>query len=251
MCNLCPSNDDSLHMNNEHQSSRRSLLKLMGSSPLWLGGMAASAGMVSSAMAQKPENAITPVSALKRLMDGNDRYVNNKPRNIDFSVTRKALTTGQNPYACILSCADSRVSPEFCFDEERGDLFVNRLAGNYVNADMIANIEYGVAVLNARIVMVLGHTDCGAIKASISAATKGTQYPGHIQSITTALSPAVQEGQKQKGDLLDAVTRANIKNGVASLRTTTPLIKKLYDDQKIMIVGGLYNLDTGRVEILT
>ena len=244
MCNLCPSNDDSLHLNDEHQSSRRSLLKLMGSSPLWFGGM------MSSAIAQKPDNVMTPVAALKRLMDGNERYVANKPRDIDFSTTRKALTAGQNPYACILSCADSRVSPEFCFDEERGDLFVNRLAGNYVNADMIANIEYGVAVLNAPIVMVLGHTECGAIKASIDAATKGTQFPGHIQSITTALRPAVKEGQKQKGNLLDAVTRANIKLSLASLRTSTPLIKKMYDDKKIMIVGGLYNLDTGRVEVI-
>ena len=205
---------------------------------------------MNSAMAQKPENAMTPVSALKRLMDGNDRYVSNKPQDRDFAATRKALTAGQNPYACILSCADSRVSPELCFDEERGDLFVNRLAGFYVNDLMIANIEFGVAVLKAQVVMVLGHTDCGAIKASISAAKDNTQFPGHIQVITTALRGAVKAAAGQKGDMVDAVTRANIKIGVQSLRKSTPLIKKMVDDKKIMIVGSLYNLDTGRVEVL-
>jgi carbonic anhydrase len=248
MCNLCPSNDDSLHAHDEHQSSRRSLLKLMGTLPLWLG---ASAGFIQSAVAQpSPGNVMTPDAAIRRLMAGNERYVANKPQDADFASNRKALIMGQNPYACILSCADSRVSPEFCFDEERGDLFVNRLAGNYVNTDMIANIEYGVAVLKAPLVMVLGHTNCGAITAAIDANQNGTQYPGHIQVITTALRPAVKAGQAQKGDLLDAVTRANIKISVESLRQATPLIKKMVDDKSVMIVGGLYHLDTGRVEVL-
>ena len=247
MCYLCTNDIDNQHQDQGLSTARRSILKLIASSPLWLGG---SMGMVNSAIAQKSENVMTPVAALKRLMDGNDRYVANKPRDKDFSATRMALSTGQNPYACILSCADSRVGPEFCFDEERGDLFVNRLAGNYVNADMIANVEYGVAVLNASVVMVLGHTDCGAIKASIKAAKDGTQFPGHIQSITTALRGAVKAGEKQKGDLLDATTRANINIGVQSLRQATPLLKKMVDDQKVMIVGGLYHLDTGRVEML-
>src|SRR3546814_3652059 len=98
-------------------------------------------------------------------MQGNARYASNASTHRDFVSTRAALATGQNPYACLLSCADSRVSPELCFDEARGDLFVTRIAGNYVTNDILASLEYGVAVLHSPLIMVLGHTRCGAIRS--------------------------------------------------------------------------------------
>ena len=197
-----------------------------------------------------PANVITPELALKRLIEGNKRYATGKVDARNFQQTRTALTRGQNPYASILSCADSRVSPELCFDEGRGDLFVNRLAGNYVTPDILASIEYGAAVLNAPLIMVLGHTECGAIKASIKADKDNAVFPGHIQAITTSLRGAVKAGQKAGGDLLAATTLENIKINVANLKESTPLLRKLVEDKKLMVVGGLYHLDSGKIELV-
>jgi carbonic anhydrase len=149
-----------------------------------------------------------------------------------------------------LSCADSRVSPELCFDEGRGDLFVNRLAGNYVSPDILASIEYGAAVLNAPLIMVLGHTECGAIKASIKADKDNAAFPGHIQTIATSLRGAVKAGQKDGGDLQTATTLENIKINVAMLKDSTPLLRQLVQSKKLKVVGGLYHLDTGKVELV-
>jgi carbonic anhydrase len=197
-----------------------------------------------------PANVMPPDAALNRLMNGNKRYSDGKSNIRDFSKTRAALSKGQNPYASILSCADSRVSPELCFDESRGDLFVNRLAGNFVTPDILASIEYGSAVLGASVIMVLGHTECGAIKAAIDADKNHTDYPGHIQSIATALNPAVKAGQKSGGDLLKATTLENIKMNVAMLKDSAPLLRKLVQEKKLIVVGGLYHLDTGNVDLV-
>lgn len=193
---------------------------------------------------------MTPKAALKRLVDGNKRYVAGKTDSRNFSQTRAALTKGQNPFASILSCADSRVSPELCFDGSRGDLFINRLAGNYVSPDILASIEYGAAVLNAPVIMVLGHTECGAIKAAIEADKDNVDFPGHIQTITTRLRDAVKAGQKSSGNLLAATTLENIKINVAMLKDSTPLLRKLVEDKKLIVMGGLYHLDTGKVELV-
>lgn len=198
-----------------------------------------------------PSNVMTPDAALKRLMAGNKRYVDGKANTHDFSQTRAALTKGQNPFASILSCADSRISPELCFNEGRGDLFVNRLAGNYVSTDILASIEYGAAVLNAPVILVLGHTECGAVKAAIKADTDNANFPGHIHTITTSLRGAVKAGQKNGGDLLTATTLENIKINVAMLKDSTPLLRKLVEDKKLIVVGGLYHLETGKVELLS
>lgn len=230
-------------------NSRRTVFKMIGAASLlsMLGGKTLLAASESPPI---PTNVMTPEAALKRLMEGNARYVAGKSNGRNFSQTRSALTKGQNPFAAILSCADSRVSPEFCFDEGRGDLFVNRLAGNYVSTDILASIEYGVAVLNAPVIMVLGHTECGAVKAAIKADKDNVDFPGHIQSITTALNPAVKAGEKDGGDLLSASTLANIKINVAMLKSSTPLLRKLAQDKKLIVVGGLYHLDTGKVDLI-
>lgn len=229
--------------------SRRSIFKIVSAVSL-LSICNSKALFAASANAPIPSNVITPEAALKRLIKGNTRYVNGKSTGRNFSQTRAALTKGQNPYASILSCADSRVSPELCFDEGRGDLFVNRLAGNYVSPDILASIEYGAAVLNAPLIMVLGHTECGAIKASIKAEKDNADFPGHIQTITTSLRGAVKAGQKDGGDLMAATTLENIKMNVALLKDSTPLLRQLVETKKLIVVGGLYHLDTGKVELV-
>src|SRR3954469_16778787 len=115
----------------------------------------------------KPENVLAPDAALNELMQGNRRYVQGLTRRHDFRSERAALAAGQNPFASILGCADSRVGPELAFDSFRGDLFVVRVAGNFLNEDNLASFEYGVAVLKAPLLMVLGHSSCGAVDATI------------------------------------------------------------------------------------
>src|SRR5258708_667978 len=144
MCYLCENENAA---SQQDVPARRAFLKLLGAAPLWIAGLSAPATIATSAMAAdpKPENILTPQAALQRLMQGNERYVAGQTTTRNFQALRSALTTGQNPYACVVSCADSRVSPEFSFDEDRGDLFVNRLAGNYVSTDILASLEYGTA----------------------------------------------------------------------------------------------------------
>lgn len=231
------------------QSSRRSLFKIIGATS-FLSLIGTKTILAASDGPPIPKNVMTPDAALRRLMEGNTRYVSGKSAGRNFGDTRIALTRGQNPYASILSCADSRVSPELCFDEGRGDLFVNRLAGNYVSPDILASIEYGAAVLNAPLIMVLGHTECGAIKASIKADKENVNFPGHIQTITTNLRSAVKAGQKNGGDLLAATTLENIKINVAMLKDSSPLLRPLVENKKLIVVGGLYHLGTGNVELV-
>ena len=141
--------------------------------------------------------SISPDEALARLKAGNKRYVDGVAKRHDFVAEREALVGGQNPFAGILSCADSRIAPEYAFDTSRGDLFVVRVAGNFVNVDNLASFEYAVAVLNTPLIMVLGHEACGAVKAAISAVKDKATFPGHIQDLTTSLSPAVRSGSRQ------------------------------------------------------
>ncbi|WON73433.1 carbonic anhydrase [Nitrosospira sp. Is2] len=155
---------------------------------------------------------------------------------------------GQNPYATILSCSDSRVSPEFCFDEQRGDLFVARVAGNYLTTDFVATLEYAAVVLHTPLIMVLGHQACGAVRAAINAVDNHEQFPGHIQSIASALAPAVRAAKNMPGDRFDNVVRMNVIRTVEKLRKQPPVLSKLVAERKLMVAGGVYNLTTGKVD---
>jgi carbonic anhydrase len=125
----------------------------------------------------KPQNVISPDAALDRLTKGNSRYVRGTTLRHDFAHEREALSTGQNPFAAILSCADSRIAPELCFDTARGDLFVCRVAGNFASDEMVASLEYAVAVLKTPLIMVLGHEACGAVDATIKSVKDSRPCP--------------------------------------------------------------------------
>ena len=251
MCIACDISDSLQEPSSTLRSSkRRSLLGFAGAASL--------AGMFSMGMAHanapaKPENELKPDEAIARLMAGNERYISGKTEASDYAQTRKALSKSQNPYAGILSCADSRISPELCFDEERGDLFVTRVAGNFVNTDILASLEYGTAVLGASVIMVLGHTRCGAIDAAVQAYTKNVAYPGHIQTLTTALAPAVREASKRAtaSELVAASTLENVRQNVKRLQESNPIISARVAEGKLKIVGGLYELTTGRVSMVS
>ena len=198
----------------------------------------------------KPENVVHPDAALHRLMQGNARYVEGITRRHDFRHEREALSKGQNPFASVLSCADSRIAPEYCFDTARGDLFVLRIAGNFASDEMIASLEYGAQVLNSPLILVLGHEGCGAVDSTIKSMKDGTTLPGHLPSLVAAVRPAVEAVQDQPGDLLTNAIRRNVAVNVEKLKAAAPILKAAVDDKKIRIVGGIYALKSGRVDLL-
>jgi carbonic anhydrase len=200
--------------------------------------------------APKPQNEIPPAGALERLMKGNARYVEGVARRHDFKNEREALAGGQNPFAAVLSCADSRIVPEYTFDTARGDLFVCRVAGNFANDDMVASLEYSVAVLNTPLLLVLGHEQCGALDATIKSLKDNTTLPGHLPSLVNALASAVKAVQDQPGDKLQNAIRRNVVDTVAKLKSATPILSAAVEQGKLKIVGGVYRLGDGKVEMI-
>lgn len=200
----------------------------------------------------KPQNQMTPDEALTRLLAGNERYVQGIDSPDCFSAQAQELADSQNPYACILGCADSRVSPEHCFEEGQGDLFVTRIAGNFVTQEILGSLEYGTAVLGASLILVLGHTGCGAIGAAIKAVHDDEDFPGHIQGIATALSASVLKAVEDhpEDDLHFQATRLNVIANVKRLRDATPVLRRRVREGQLRIVGAMYHLETGRVEVV-
>jgi len=196
----------------------------------------------------KPENVLSPDASLKRLMAGNKRYVEGVARRHDFKHEREALVGGQNPYAAILSCADSRIAPEYAFDSGRGDLFVCRVAGNFATEETVASLEYAVAVLAAPLILVLGHDSCGAVDAAIKSLKDDKPLPGHIPTLVTGLAGSVKTASGQAGNPLDNAIRQNVIDNVAKLKGTSPILNAAVDQNKLKVVGGIYRLKSGKID---
>jgi carbonic anhydrase len=166
----------------------------------------------------------------------------------DQAAKRRAeLTKSQHPFAIIVSCSDSRVPPEIVFDQGLGDLFVVRVAGNVINDEALGSIEYSVDHLAARLIVVLGHQRCGAVKAAKETIAAKGKAPAHIQSLVTAIKPAVEA--TVHGDL-EATMEANVKNVAQALRASMPILKPKVDSGELKVVGAYYSLDTGFVNFL-
>lgn len=218
---------------------------------LLFGTLATAASVALPRAIRALPNNIPPSAALQRLMDGNARYVRNQIDPKDFSAGRAARAQVQHPIAAILSCADSRVAPEFVFDQGPGDLFVCRVAGNYMNVDILASLEYAVAVLGVPLIMVLGHTSCGAVKAVLQYEKDHKALPGHLQMLLDAVSPGVRESMKQNApDPLQDAIEANARYNAQRLRRANPVIAKAVEDKKVDVVSAVYELATGQVHLL-
>ncbi|NWD64140.1 carbonic anhydrase [Pseudomonas sp. IPO3774] len=198
----------------------------------------------------KPQNAINPDDALKRLRAGNARYIEGVTRRQDFLSERAALVDGQNPYVAVLSCADSRIAPEYAFDTGRGDLFAVRVAGNFITTDVLASLEYAVAVLGTPLLVVMGHERCGAVSAGVKSVKEGATYPGSIQSLATAIEPSVRKVLKQPGDLLENAISQNVKDNVARLKSSSYLLADAVQQGRLKIIGGVYQLHSGEVKFI-
>jgi carbonic anhydrase len=193
--------------------------------------------------------ATTPDAALTLLVEGNARYVANAPRPRDFSAERASRVLGQAPFATILSCADSRVAPELAFDQGPGQLFVVRLAGNVVSTEVLASLEFGAGVLGTPLIVVLGHTRCGAVGATLSSLREGTEHPGHLAALVDAMAPAIRTVLGEPGDVEANAVHANVRHAVDRLRTAPPVLADLVARDQLGVVGGVYDLATGRVEL--
>jgi carbonic anhydrase len=198
-----------------------------------------------------PPNAIHPDEALKRLMQGNVRYAANMPKVKNFSAGRAARTKAQYPIAAILSCADSRVAPELAFDQGPGDVFVVRVAGNFVNDDGLASFEYAVRFLGVPLLMVLGHSNCGAVGAAIKVVKDNAELPGHLPELVDSIKPAVLAAQaRNPNDLLSAATEENVLLNAQRLGQDVPILSEAVAAKKIAVVGGVYDLATGKISLI-
>jgi len=228
--------------------SRRGFLKLVGGATA---GMALSGrALFAAGEIPKPQNVLSPDEALERLKRGNARYVEGVMKRHDFDLERGALAGGQNPYAGILSCADSRIAPEYAFDSGRGDLFVVRIAGNFAEEDGIASFEYTVKFLGTPLLVVLGHEKCGAVDAAVKTVRDGAELPGHLPHLVDHIAPAVQRAMSEPGDLLANAIRENVVLNVEKLKTASPILSDYVAQGKVRVVGGIYKLKDGLIEWL-
>ncbi len=189
---------------------------------------------------------LTPYQGFEILVDGNRRFINNLKNDHDHLEMINETREGQYPFAVILSCMDSRTSVELIFDQGLGDLFSIRIAGNIVNDDILASIEYAVKYVGSKVLMVLGHTECGAIKS----ARQGV-VDGHITSLLQRIQPSISKAMlKEEKDHLfdDNVAYANVENSLEQILTKSEIVKDLFKKGQIGIVGGVYNIENGQVD---
>jgi carbonic anhydrase len=221
---------------------------------LLLGSLAAATiprAFAADAPPANAPNAIGGEAALHRLMAGNARYAANHVNARDFSAGRAARSKVQYPIAAILGCADSRVGPEFVFDQGPGELFVVRVAGNVLTEAGTASLEYATQHLGASLILVLGHSDCGAISAAIKSIQDGVALPGHLPELVAKLTPAVTAtASVPKQDRLSATIAENVRLTASQVSTTTPLLSAMVSSGKVKVAGGIYDLATGKVHLL-
>ena len=208
--------------------------------------MVAAAGTeLARPSAARAQTSMTPDEALKTLMDGNQRYVDGKMTSFehDLDLLHQRAAEKQEPFAAVLACADSRVPVELIFDQTIGHLFVNRVAGNIATTEIIASLEYGVAVLGTKTIMVLGHGSCGAVDAAIA----NKPVPGQISALYRSLRPAVVAG----GGDLAACIADNAKIQAALLRETSTVLADLIAKGNLSVVAGVYDLASGKVTMVS
>lgn len=222
-------------------SNRRSFLLQAGAG---LALSSATSGIAIAAGGGHPTHDAK--GALAALMAGNARFVADKATCPPLTARRLEIAQGQNPFAIILSCADSRVPVETLFDQQPGNIFGVRVAGNFVEPAGLGSFEYAVAALNVPLILVLGHSKCGAVEATLAYLEKGTKQPGNIQYLVDTIAPGV----KGSSDLASAVA-ANVRANVANTKKQSSIVENAITAGKVMIAGGVYDLDSGKVTLLS
>ena len=200
---------------------------------------------------QETQAAMTPITALQALKDGNARFVNNDPANRDLLGQVADTSKGQYPFATILHCIDSRVSAELLFDQGIGDVFSIRVAGNFVNEDILGSMEFACKLAGTKVLMVLGHTACGAVKGACDHARMGnlTKLIEKIEPAVAAVTEPVDESERTSKniDFVNEVAKKNVAMTLANIRSQSSILKEMEDKGEIQIIGGMYHIDSGKV----
>lgn len=190
--------------------------------------------------------AIRPDQALAKLKAGNARFVSGQPLQRDLAAQRQATTTGQYPFAVVLSCIDSRTSSELIFDQGIGDIFNARIAGNVLNDDILGSMEFACKAAGAKLIAVVGHTKCGAVKGACTGVELGN-LTGLLAKIKPADEAVPAAGDKGSYAHVDAVAQENVKLVMAQIKERSPILAELIREGKVRLVGGMYDLDSGKV----
>ena len=222
--------------------SRRRFLQMGAAGTV--AGLLASGLELAVPLPARAQSTLTPDAALAELMDGNKRFVagNLTAHDHDLAILKQHTAEKQEPFAAVLSCADSRVPVELVFDQTIGHIFVTRVAGNVITPEIIGSLEYGAAVLGTKVILVMGHANCGAVSATI----KGKDVPGQI----SALFPHIQPAVDQAGPNLEAATKANAKIQATLLSQASTVVSGLVKEGKLKVVAGYYELGTGAVTLI-
>ena len=213
------------------------------------GGVAHSQSSECAIFTPEKQRATAPNEAITKLMAGNERFVAGKTVNCDLMQQVKATASGQSPFAAILGCIDSRAPPELVFDQRIGDVFCARIAGNFVNTDIIGSLEFATKFAGARAIVVLGHTECGAIKGAVDDVKLGnlTAMLENFKPAIATLSKADGTRDSKNYKLVQKVADQNVLLGVASLTQRSAVLKELVDSGELKIVGAMHDLATGKV----
>lgn len=219
--------------------------------PLVLVSLFATA-LVSPAATKERQQSLTSQEVLDKLLDGNATFAKGELRQRDLLKEAAQTAGGQYPLAVVISCLDSRVPVEMIFDQGVGDLFVGRVAGNVVDKDMAGSAEFATRLSGARLVLVLGHDSCGAVQGAIAGAELGnlTQLLERIEPAAGKVQDFDGEKSPSNSEYVNAVAAANVRLVIQNLREMSPVLKQLEEDGTIMIVGGMYDLETGKVNLL-
>ena len=205
------------------------------------------------AQTKETQDQMSSASALKELKDGNQRFVQKKQLNRDLMQQVSETSTGQFPFATILSCIDSRVSSELIFDQGIGDIFSVRIAGNFINEDILGSMEFACRLAGTKLVLVLGHTACGAVKGACDRARLG-----NLTTLINKIEPSVEAVKEPEDvslrnssniDFVNEVAAVNVKMTIENIRVKSQVLKELEDAGEIQIIGGMYDIKTGAVEI--
>jgi carbonic anhydrase len=198
------------------------------------------------------QKATTPQDALRLLQEGNARFVSGKTVNCDLMKQVRATAHGQAPFAAIVGCIDSRVPPELVFDQQLGAIFAARIAGNFVNTDILGSLEFACKLVGAKAIVVLGHSECGAIKGAIDQARLGnlTEMLSHIEPAVAATKFAGKRTSKDK-KLVQAVADTNAQLATRMILSRSPILKEMADKKEILVAAAMHDIETGRVSFFT
>lgn len=208
-------------------------------------------GLVQEVLTKEQRDALTPDQVIQTFKEGNERFIKNELTARDHSAQVRKSASGQFPKAVVLSCLDSRVPVEDVFDRGIGDIFVGRVAGNFVNEDLLGSMEFGCKVAGAKVILVLGHEHCGAVKAAIDDVKLG-----NITAMLSKIRPAVDkvnyEGDRtsKNAEFVHQVCESNVMHTIEQIRIKSPILKELEDNGQIKIIGGVYDMDSGKVTFL-